>query len=591
MSPSTDHDPTPSDAGFSLVEVLVSLVIITLLIVVTLPQLLVGMRSNDVSRKSLQEKGFAQTELERMRNLPFHIAPAAGDFIDVLDRFYPRLNAPGTEPSCPTTGPFPAPKATWAGYVSPSAKHCPWEPPGALYRTVRTETTDPRLRGFVVVLNTQFLNAATPPAAVTPPSDYNSALVGKDSPPTSQIGVTVSVFRTDRLTPNPMTTYAQIGRQDQLEPLIASTLDVVALELGSTTPEGLPLTLSAGLLGLQSSLTYASRASAVISSTTTGIATGQQASGAGTSVQAPPTVTQAQQDQSGASLNASGCLLVCWGNTRSAPLTLSSGTGLPLVGSPATPAQVRITNANNSVITLGAGNNNTDPALSLKSATLVDFDPALGAAESDSDENRNVVRAGVSATCAGTGGDAVRVVSSGWLRTTSSQDTTPYLTEACGVSRAATLSVLPTTFAPRGVIRIRLTDAAVRCGVSGASHAASASLTYSVKVQRWESGAPGGYVTIAEINHNNTSDPLAGVPLTTPLGGGNGLLGDYIESWSSATKNDVRKSTATSKASASVPGIVSLRTVPTRLSGGSPDPLSAVSLTLGSLSCTAEDRR
>ncbi len=69
--------------------------IVTLLIVVTLPQLLVGMSSNDVARKSLQEKGFAQAELERMRNLPFHIAPAAGDFIDVLDRFYPRPDRPG----------------------------------------------------------------------------------------------------------------------------------------------------------------------------------------------------------------------------------------------------------------------------------------------------------------------------------------------------------------------------------------------------------------------------------------------------------------------------------------------------------------
>ena len=102
----------------------------------------------------------------------------------------------------------------------------------------------------------------------------------------------------------------------------------------------------------------------------------------------------------------------------------------------------------------------------------------------------------------------------------------------------------------------------------------------------------GSYVSLPAITHTNTTDPLAAIPLTTPLGDGRGTLGKYIESWSSATTGDVRRSAAAGVSSVNLPGIASLRTVPTRLKGnGTPDELSAVSLTLGSLACTAEDRR
>ena len=284
-------------------------------------------------------------------------------------------------------------------------------------------------------------------------------------------------------------------------------------------------------------------------------------------------------------------MLVCWGDTRRSAFALSSSTGLPTVGAPLSPAQVSIRNANNNVITLGAGTTDTVPELALASSTLVQFDPANSAVSSDTDLVRNVVRAGVSSSCAGTsGGDAVRLVSSGWLRTTAPQDTSaPSLAEACGVSRAAIMSILPTTFAPGGIVRIRLSDAAARCAVSGPAHAASTSLTYVAEVQRWESGV---YKNVATITHsNNATDLLAAVPLTTPLGGGNGTLGRYIEAWSSATAGTARRSAVPGKASVSLPGVVSLRTTPTRLKNGAPDPLSAVSLTVGSLACTAEDRR
>lgn len=584
-------EPAPTsrhrDAGFSLVEVIVAVGILLLLAVSTLPQLLVGIRSNDVARQSLQEKGFAQTEVERMRNLPFHVAPAAGDYIDVLDRFFPTLTAPNTIPDCADTGPFSAPPSAWTGYVAPGAKHCPWEPSGAFYRTVLTEAGNPRLRGFVLVLDTQFLDESTPPLAVTPPADYDALQVGRDAPPTSQIGVTVSVFRTTRDVTRPMTTYAQIGRRDQLEALVASSIDVTALDLGSTTPDGLPITLAGGRIGLDASLTYASRATAVLSSTTTGISTGQQAGGAGVALSAPPEATAVAQTLGANSLDTSGCSLACWGGTRTSPVGVTSVGGLPAVGSPTSPVQASVRDMTNRGITLGGGAGaqyRSDRALT---GPLVRLDNGSGI----DGEGGSGTRTGVAGTCAATsGGDPVRVVSSGWLRTTSPADpVTPSVVEACGITRSATISLLPTTFAPDGVVRVNLPSAAVRCRVSGATHSATTTVSYEATVQRW---SPTGYVTIATITQATTADPLAAFDLTTPLGGGNGKVGDYIESWSSATVSRVHRVAADGEASVDVPGVVTILSTPTReLAGGAIDPLSAVSMSLGVLSCSAEDRR
>src|SRR3546814_9102427 len=68
--------------------------------VALLPQLIVGLRSTDSANSITESKGLAQSELERMRNPPYHVAPAAGNYVDVLDRYYPNLGTPSREAAC-----------------------------------------------------------------------------------------------------------------------------------------------------------------------------------------------------------------------------------------------------------------------------------------------------------------------------------------------------------------------------------------------------------------------------------------------------------------------------------------------------------
>lgn len=576
MSPSTDR----RDGGFSLIEVIVSFGILALLITALTPALVVGIRSNDVARRALQEKGFAQTEVELMRNLPFHVAPAAGDFIDVLDRFFRDLTPPATPPVCGDGEQFGAPTRDAIGYVAAASPRCPWEPDGAFYRQVRTIADDPQLAGFVLVINTQFLTDTTPPTVVTPASGYDNSQVGRDDPPTSQIGVTVSVFRDDREARRPMTTYTQIGRRDQLDPQVRSSVDISAVDLGTVLPDGLPLTLSGGLINLAASLTHVSRVNAVVASTTTGVSTGEQAGGAGLALSGPPNASVAAESQAAGSLDATTCSLVCWGPTERSALTLTAGSGLPNAASPGTPVR--------SILRSG------DLSLSTGQGTVLRPDLLLTGRLVDFDDNAAVpqVRDGTTGNCrASETGATARIASSGWLRTTAPEDTAePSVVDACGITGASTLSILPTTFAPSGIVRVTLESASARCTVRGANHSTTAEVTYDAVVEQWVAG--GAYVEVARIDETTETDSLADVPLTNPLGNSRGTVGDYIESWSSLTRSEILTSTGDGEVDVTVPGIINIVTQPVR-SGteNGVDPVSSVSISVGTLSCHAEDRR
>ena len=106
-----------NDEGFSLIEIIVALGIFSVVLVALLPQLIVGIQATGTARIVTQAKGISQGQLERMRHLPFHIAPAAGDFVDVLDYYYPDVHAPTTTPTCKAGDDYELPTVGWSGYV------------------------------------------------------------------------------------------------------------------------------------------------------------------------------------------------------------------------------------------------------------------------------------------------------------------------------------------------------------------------------------------------------------------------------------------------------------------------------------------
>jgi hypothetical protein len=98
--------------------------------------------------------------------------------------------------------------------------------------------------------------------------------------------------------------------------------------------------------------------------------------------------------------------------------------------------------------------------------------------------------------------------------------------------------------------------------------------------------APGAADPLTAVNLSLVPEGVSsvtGLPLT---------LADYIDSWSSLVATQIDSSDSTARAS--LPGVISVLTKPTRSMPGLPtvaDPSSAITVSLGNLSCRSEDNR
>lgn len=597
----------PTDRGFTLIEVVVAIGLVGLLVAVVLPAVVLGIRSNAIGTTNTQARGLAQAEMERMRNLPFHISRNAGEFVDVLDYYFPHTT-PAPAVTCRDGDRWTIPTAAaWRGYVAGESvtARCGWEPEeGPFFRQVRT------VGRFTVVTATQFLTNATPPVPVTPASGYRNTgtnvAPGQDSPPALQVAARVTVFANDLGTREPVSSATQIGRRDLTFTRVSSSVDVTALEIGTTTRDGLPLTLAVGSVDLGAEVTTTSEARATLASALTGLGTGQQAGGARLSTEAPTDGPRAETNETAGSLDATqGCDLACWGNTSQSGGLLATADGLPNVGSATSPVTATLGNGTENGLGLGQGRGTTYRTELRLLGQLVRLERGPG------------LKAGVSTTCTPTEtGNVVRVRAGGWLTTTDPGPTNNGLVQACGAARADTVSLLPTAFAPDGVLQVRLENARAFCTVSGPARTPAAVASYRAVVERWDGS---GYSPLAIISSSGlqSGDPvvptsLDGLTLSSySLGPDNGTLADYIGSWSSIGPTDLVQSATGNRARVSVPGVVRINTVPLRPGSAeptasptpspstspspspttAPDPLSTLTVSLGSLACSTEDLR
>lgn len=581
------------DGGFSLVEVVVAIGIITSLLVAVLPQLIGGIRATDTARHTTQAKAIATSELERIRNLPYHVSPTAGPFVDLFDRYYRNTSAPAEAPACTDTeGRTVAPTTESSGYVADDRKRCSWEPQRPFYRTVRTEAQDATLVGFVVVVDVQFLSSATPPTAVTPPSTYDTQVDGSDAPLGQQAGITVTVLSAVPGDRAPVTTSTQVARSYATTARVQSQARTTALEVSTFTPDDIELSLMASQLTLDGSLIASSRAVGVLSAAAASTGTGERGGAGQASLIAPPDATVTTADGGDGSLDATGCALVCWGGTHlSSPVAVEAAAGLPRIGSPATPVQATIKepSAGGQALRFSAGRQAVyRPDLLLDAPLLRLKEGALGSDTTDS-------------CTVSTSGSAVRLAASGWLRTTAVNDgAAPSVVDACATARSAPVAILPTSFAPGGVVRVSLTRLSARCTVSGTGHAAATAVDYSAQVERW---TPSGYVTIGTVTPGTTTDFLASMDLGSTQVGSYGPLSTWIDSWSVLTSSRLVRSTHAGLAVVEVPAVVNVLTQPLRHAStdgtadtdgsGNPvvDELSTMSVTIGSAQCSALDAR
>ncbi|MGQ0631808.1 MAG: type II secretion system protein [Sporichthyaceae bacterium] len=591
-----------SQAGFTVVEIVVAIAILAGVMAAAGPQMVGSIRASGTAKLVSQAKGVLQGELDAMRTLPFRVTPSAGDHRDLLDIYYRNRIAPTTVPVCGTSSPG-TPLASWTGFVgAANTARCSYEQAaGPMYRKVILGGTGDVPTGFAVVLNTAFMSAGTTPGVLEPASNFDSQLASRDRPPSSQVGVTATVLYNDRGRWKPVAVYTQIASRTPSQTRIKLDARATAVEIGSARSTGETISLTGGQLDLTGSLSTTSQARANLSSMSGASSVTGREDGAALSVQAPYTNL--------VNVNAplgeleTGCSAPCWGATLIPPFVAAADDGLPRAGVSGLPAVL-------GPVQTQLPDNLTRDGFQFRAATptLAGLTPQLVSMDSTPPIG-TVLTNLVSGlyNCAFTlTGPLSHLTASGFINSTDDlAPVDPLSVEACGGAHSNVLRVLPTTYAPDGLIRITARSAA-RCRVVGATHGPSTSVSYRAEVEYWKwtpavlnflgievIPGHGDYVSAGAITAATTTDPLASIPLTTPVAPAPNLitpaptLGDYVESISGLTAGRVTASAVGSVAEVVIPALVTVQTKPV-VAG---DAQTAVSLAVASSYCRAEDNR
>jgi len=548
------------EAGFTIIEVIAALTLFALVSAAAVSMFITGMKASLVVKLDTGAKAVTQERIEKMRNLTYHIAHQASGFNppDVLDLYY--------RTSLTNAGPI-AGDVVPAGYVSTTSTGSTYrlaeEPAtGAFYRFVEDPVAGfPSYRQYVA---TQFID--TNGDAVTPSTGYNSQAVSPaDDPPTSMLGITVVTRWTAGTLTKDYSVYTRLSDAQPAPPQITIQGRIAALHVQTSTNPTTQLLVEAGVLGLDGSLTTAGRATASGVAASATLSTGLSVEGAVASVNVPPAATAVNASASDQELDDGVDDIVEFTDSSLSNVGASLTSLMPQAASAASPVTSILKGTGGDVFDV---TNHPTPEARLQINT---GDPLVW--------------------ISGGAGDAAK--------------STGYMVSTSGAAHAATtaltaqtkyVKILPTSFAPDGIVRVKLTGATIECTSNGAAPAVTGG--YDAEVQYLvytPSTGTYSYQTLA-VDENTSVltpallstvqvgfDPTSGAPL---------MLGDYILSWSNATDLAGSAEIISNGAGISIntPGLVSLETVATRFAGV-PDDTSTIGVQFGGFSCVAEDRR
>lgn len=547
-----------------MVEILVAISLLGLIGAATVPLLITGLRASVVAKLDTGAKNLSQQRFEVMRNLPFRIAydPAITTGVDLLDTYYPNLVAP--------TGGFETP-----GYVTTQPRRTGEPATGPFYRSKFVQTLASTT--YTQYVATQFLTPdVTPKQAVTPPAGYSTTSVGKDRAPSTLVGVTVVTEWTYGTKSKRFTVYSEISDVAPGAPLVTLQARATALRVSSTVGldvDQTDLLLESGVVNIDGGLSSGANAAATATGGFASSTPGVRVSGASESASAPPDVpAKSATDSSWYPLSWNGETVAVVPRTGVDGVAAKTSFGEPTAGTSATP--VRATSYGN---------------VDLRFTNLPSLDSALGL------DDRDVVRQPAN------GG-------------TQQARSTAYAGSIGGTAHSATVGLgastsvvqmLQTDFALEGMVQARLISSSLTCGSDGTT--AGSSPTYSAEIRfrtySFDALSPGtgtyAWSTWTPLSSGQTTDPLATVNLTPGPGGvavgyNDGrvvYLGEYVQQLSSQTVSSLAGAKVVAsdgnKVESRSTAMVNLSTVPLRAG----EPLSAVNVGLGVLSCLAEDNR
>ena len=563
------------DAGFSLLEIMVAITVFAIAAAGITPLFLSAIRAAAIAKYNTQAKNLMQERIDSMRNLPYHVATSSGPYVDLLDTYFRDLGTSSNSARCDTWS-YASTTSTYTCGIAASLNFA----------------------GFSEQIDSQFIDQDL--NVVVPPSTYTSQSAGgSDVPPSGTLGVTVTVSWAQYGKTNSFTAFTAISSASTGLPQTVSRIRDSAVSVDTTLDDtAVPsdLRFDAGIVNANTSLSTGATANAVAQgalATSRGLdaSSTNQATG---SLDAPadqPTFTTLTGPVSGGPLCGT---LSCFGPTSVSNVTGTANSGLPTVGTASAPVTSVLTRSGN-VSDRGFWVSNVPTGLNQLALTRLMVQDPLNPPSGGSPTQ--LVRSiqgspsgGFAVPCSGAAfgnGNADFATATGYL---TSAGGIAHSVSSCSTATARRVDVMPTSFAPNGVVQMTLDYARTTCSSTGP--ATTAIKLYSAEVAYWNM-ATTSYVTLPVVD-TQLIDPLLPGLLTKGVGGvqvgvdgaGQPLwLGDYIKSWSSG---------AFTNGSTGTTGQVDLRvaslsTVPTR----DADTLgnSSLNVTVGNLSCLAQDNR
>jgi prepilin-type N-terminal cleavage/methylation domain-containing protein len=571
------------EEGFTLVEVLVALLLLGLVAAAILPLLVLSGTKAVETRMQTRAKNLAQERIEAIRQLPFQVDYQNGPFIDLLDNYYPNRTAAA---------------GTAAGWVPETGTNrIAGEPTVGSYYRVRVESLTGQ-PGFRQVVATQFLGFNRTPVPDARFASYRHDVPGLDGAPSTLLGITVLTYWTPPGQPEQVfSTFTQVGDGGGAQGLVTEQASATLLRLESAMGDGAAITSEALSVTADGRLSDGSVSSVrAIGGKATRTGTADLFASSAEAMD-PPTCTGSgcpdpQPDALNGSAVSAGspCGYAGFGRTKGTGVTSTAAEGRPrtpaTVGSSRTPAAM-------TTATLLRESGHSCGAAYFDNISIIDA--ALGT--TDASSQLLLAQSVPSVLIAGdtsTSGNTVVASADVWTNSTSEDAADRFVVAGASLSmplNTNSIRVLPTQFAPEGVLKVRLVNASITCDSSVSDPVGN----YTVSVAYWNGS---GYVdlvtgspTLTPISWSSTSaftDPYASVNLVTKVvdSATGKTLADYLTG--PPVLATAMSEGSTNGVASIADAVLSLTTASTR---GVTDPASSIGIKVGKLSCAAVDER
>lgn len=582
MSTSERRRRLRGDEGFSLIEIVIAMGLLSAVMLASLPMLLSMLSSTVTTRLTTQAKNLSQERLEQLRGLRFHVDRQNGPFLDLLDLYY--TNAIATGPV--TTVPSGAGTLTGRYVAAGSAKGIA-APVYEVATGALSGATD--FRQFVLA---QFLAGD---GSVLPASRFQGSYdsqdpggTGVDAPPSLSIRFTVVTEWVQGGAPKELRATTVITDGQPEEPVIQTQAKGVAFSVGSTAKDGGTLELQGGLASLDGAQSSGSSVSGFVTgalATRTGVPAVSGQVGQFALPTQPVSVTGA-----GGAQNASPCSWFGFG-----PNSVTNATADIAAGLPKAPADVDAAGGPR-VLTgsLARGTGNACGIISFDNLaggglgldTTVGLGKHMGGGPYVQVPNGSTAGVGLSG--------------SGYLTASPITATPRQARSGARVTMAEPAVIFPNsaTTGAQGLVKARVSAGQVDC-TSAASSTGTGTATGSYTlILEWWGKAPSDTATrwhTATYTYNSANSSALSIsgdvwePAVTDLGDGT-KLSQLVQVTVPSATSGVLSTGATTGLRGFPNGVLTLTTAST-LSNESGPGHSAIKVQLGQLSCVADDQR